>query len=355
MKVYYVGSRYDGCYYVRCLLPLVSNGWDGSRTSMRGNKATGDQMLKGAMNSDIVVFHRPDEMAKVQVAPLLQMAGKKVVYDNDDTYLDKSGIPIIMQSLRHTELLDKMNENLYEMARTADLVTVSTTHLAKEYEKLNDNVAVLPNMVDPYDWGVPKRNEGDDIRIGLIGSVIMTRDYSGIEELLIELSERDNVTIVILGLPPQDDPDFSETVALYSKEYAFINKLKNVEFHNAVPQEDYNDKLNDLRLDIGLIPREDTYFNRSKSNLKFLEASMLEIPIIAQGYTTGDSPYQGKDVTYMRIAITEDDFRKHTEELIASKDKRLKMGSAAKKYVEENYNVYENAHLWENEYKKLLE
>ena len=44
-----------------------------------------------------------------------------------------------------------------------------------------------------------------------------------------------------------------------------------------------------------LIPRGENYFNRCKSNIKFLEASMCEIPVIAQSFTTNDSPYDELD------------------------------------------------------------
>jgi len=46
------------------------------------------------------------------------------------------------------------------------------------------------------------------------------------------------------------------------------------------------------KLDMIIIPRSDSMFNRCKSNLKFLENSMLEIPSVCQSFSTGDSPYE---------------------------------------------------------------
>jgi len=45
MKVYYIGGGYESCYYVRCFLPMVANGWDGDKTSMRKPKITPDKMM----------------------------------------------------------------------------------------------------------------------------------------------------------------------------------------------------------------------------------------------------------------------------------------------------------------------
>ena len=59
---------------------------------------------------------------------------------------------------------------------------------------------------------------------------------------------------------------------------------------------DYFDTLNDLELDIMMIPRKDNYFNKCKSNIKFLEASMCEIPVITNYFK--DSPYE-KDGDYV--------------------------------------------------------
>lgn len=353
MRVYYIGSRYDGCYYVRCLLPLVANGWDGEKTSMNGDRASNEQKLKGAMNADVVVFHRPDQRAMVDVIPLLRAYGKKVVFDNDDTYIPNSGIPTAMATLNTERILEKINANLYEAAANSDLVTVTTEHLAKEYQGINKNVAVLPNMVDPYDWGVPKRNKGKKIRIGLIGSVVITQDYDSVKNVLKELSDRDDIQLVVLGIPP-DTEEYSKVRETYHKEIKFWNSL-DIEEHPFVDQGEYNDLLNDLELDIALIPRHDSYFNRAKSNLKFLEMSMLEVPVVAQGFESGDAPYQGKDEPYMKVFITEDEAREQLLELINDKKARTEMGKKAKEYVMTNYNVYDNAELWENIYKKLME
>jgi glycosyltransferase involved in cell wall biosynthesis len=128
----------------------------------------------------------------------------------------------------------------------------------------------------------------------------------------------------------------------------------NIEWHHAVPLADYMDKLNDLRLDIMLIPREDNYFNRCKSNVKFLEASMCEVPVIAQGFPDGNSPYQGVDEKQLVICNTIDEWSVAVNALILDKSRRTEMGKSAKKYVLENYNINNNAELWRKEYVKLL-
>lgn len=359
MKVYYIGNTFDGCYYVRCMLPLVAGGWDGTRTSIRGRLATPTQMLEGALDADIVVFQRPDDGKKLDAAKLLKQKGKKIVFDNDDTYIEDSGVSTKMDEIARlvnnpAQRLKEMNQRLYDFIAEADLVTTTTETLAGEYRKINENVLVLPNMVDPLDWDEPLRNEGDKVRIGMVGSVVGERDYERITDLIEELGKRDDVQLVILGLVP-DDPKYKVHQQVYAKEIAFW-KTQNVEWHPFVPHYEYNEKLNDLRLDIMLIPRHDSYFNRCKSNVKFLEASMCEIPVIAQGFADGKSPYQDpEDARHMVVITDNSKWGEEVERLIGDKKLRRKMGREAHEYVLSRYDIYKNIHLWEEAYARLID
>jgi hypothetical protein len=87
------------------------------------------------------------------------------------------------------------------------------------------------------------------------------------KDVLAELSKRDDVQIVVFGLPHQM-PDKSDTEAIlvrdmYKKDYDFWQSL-NIDWHPFVPVADYIDTLNSLKLDIMVIPRKDDYFNRDR-------------------------------------------------------------------------------------------
>jgi glycosyltransferase involved in cell wall biosynthesis len=74
---------------------------------------------------------------------------------------------------------------------------------------------------------------------------------------------------------------------------------------------------------------------------------MLEIPVVAQSFNDGLSPYD-KDITGDNgfLAKTEQEFRKYTEILIKNKELRRKIGKNAKKYVIENFNIKDNYKNW---------
>lgn len=355
MKVYYIGMGYKSCYYVRCLQPLIHNGWNGEQTSLRTPRVTNEQMFKEAMKADIIVFHRPMDINQLKAGMLLKQLGKKIVMDNDDTYIKDSGVPTQMFGKLNTKLkeaVQKIDDVLKKFASISDLVTVSTDFLKKEYDSVNDNVITLSNCIDPLDWSKPKRNESDTIRIGIVGSVASNKDYEQIKPLLDKLKENPKVVICLFALPPKSEST-KWAVDIYKPEFDFWNQY-NIEWTPFCQVEDYFDTLNNLRLDIMLIPRHDNYFNRAKSNIKFLEASMCEVPVVAQGFADGLSPYQGEeDSKYMDIAFTEQDWIDKTMSLIDNKDKRIQMGKKAREYVINNYNIANNAHKWADAYLKI--
>lgn len=354
MKVYFIPAGYDGCAYVRCLLPQIYNGWWGAMSSLRSGKESNEQMLKGAQEADIVVFQRPMQKEMLEAALILKQMGKKIVFDNDDTYSPMSGVPRLMAEILERQVdgkLEDINKMLKEFSSIADLVTVTTPFLKEEYKDYNDNVVILPNMVDPSDWYIPKRNKGNKVRIGIVGSAAMNKDSQILTPILRKLGRRNDVQLVMFGIPKKAEEKIRK---YYAHEIAYWGTM-NVEWTPSCPIADYMKTLNNLELDIMLIPREDNYFNRCKSNLKFLEASMCEVPVIAQGFKNGDSPYQGvEDSKHMRIASTVEEWEKHIEELVADKELRERMGKEAKEYVLNNYNIKNTHKLWAKEYQKLL-
>lgn len=355
MKVYFVGSGLDGCYNVRALLPLQANGWDGDRTTFLAYRRTPENKEAAAKDAQIVVFHRPEEHKKLVVARILQEAGKKVVFDNDDTYKDHGGLKFTkyMDEERFSRGLTSLNDGIDSFIKEADLVTCSTKFLAEEYKKLNDNVVILPNCIDPFYFDEPLKNETDKVRIGITGSVGITSDMEVLKPIVEHFNKDPRVQIVLLSLPP--DKHDLKTRELYFNEYAFWESV-DVEWQPFVPAEDYYTTLNELRLDMVIIPRYDNLFNRCKSNLKFLENSMLEIPTIAQSFPTHDSPYEQnpEDQNYLILANTHDEWITAIEKLIDDKELRESMGKKAKEYVEENYDIAKHAHKWVEAYEKLL-
>lgn len=355
MRTYFVSSGSFGCYIVRCLLPLQANGWNGDHTSIHPFVKTPEDKAKAAKESDIVVFHRPEDARKLELARILKGLGKKIVMDNDDTYKDMGAVKLntYFNKERIERGLGDVNKIVDAFIIEADLITTTTEFLAEEYRKLNKNVVVLPNCIDPFYFEEPLRNETDVVRIGITGSIGMSYDLDVLSPIIKHYEHDKRVKIVFFSLPANRDSNPISYKA-YEHEYNFLDSV-DVEWHPLVNADVYYDKINSLKLDIMLIPRADNYFNRCKSNLKFLEASMLEIPVIASGFADGKSPYQvnPEDQKHLVLINSETDWIPEIERLIKDKELRREIGKNAKEYVIENYDIAKNAHKWEEAYNSI--
>jgi glycosyltransferase involved in cell wall biosynthesis len=308
-----------------------------------------------AQNSDIVVFHRPEEPGKLELAKLLKQQGKKIVFDNDDTLKHDGGFRFnkYMDMKRVQKGMKKLNETIDEFIKEADLVTCSTQYLADEYSKINPNVIVIPNFIDPFYFPKPLRNKNGKVRIGITGSLALTDDIDLVEPIVRHYENNPDIEIVLFSLPPAHKDKY--TRKLYQEEYKFWESIK-VEWQPLVPMEEYYETLNNLKLDIMIIPRADNYFNRCKSNVKFLEASMFEIPVIAQGFPDGKSPYEIDPEDKENLVLVSDNTKwvEEIDKMIADKKGRKALGKKAKKYVEKKYSIDNNAHKWVEAYQTIL-
>ena len=346
MRVLMITNNYKGCGYVRFKLPAWNNGFELAETK--------EEVRDKVENADVVVFHRPESIEHYNLAEMLKKKGKKIVMDNDDTFR-LSWHPLCQFTPEAVEVsLKQRAEAIERFIGISDLVTTTTEMLAKEYRERSDNVVILPNCIDPMDWNEPLRNEGDKVRIGLVGSATMEYDYIGIRGLLRELSDRKDVQLFMFGLgDAKHRAENPKVVKAFQDDYDFWDSL-NIEHQPWCDIDDYPAKLNESRLDIMLIPRKDNYFNRCKSNVKFLEASMCEIPVIAQSFS--DAPYEELRGHNMGILVEDNkDWKKQVDKLIDDKELRREMGRNAKEYVLSNYNIEVRASEWEDAYSKMYE
>lgn len=181
----------------------------------------------------------------------------------------------------------------------------------------------------------------------------MEYDYEHVKDVIIELSKRKDIELILFGLGSIEHRKNNPKVTkAFKPEYDFWDSVKHTQFP-WVKRWHYNQTLNEARLDIMIIPRKDNYFNRCKSNVKFLEAAMCEIPVIAQSFT--DGPYE--EITPDMGVLIKDNSKwmEEIDRLVKNKHLRRSLGKKAREYVLENYNIADHYEEWDNEYKKLFE
>lgn len=348
MRILFLPGDYAFCYYYRGYLPGVYANQGVVLDMIRnGSKPDPQTLTKMALQSDVIVFQRPTDRKYYDLAKLLKSNGKKIIFENDDTY---GGIPLErLDNQKQIDLANEYKKNIIDFLELSDGAIASTEILADEFRKTNPNVAVLKNCIDPLDKLTPKKNNTGKFRVGFIGSVTSNDDYNHIKDQLIQLSNRDDVTIVVMGVKTAN----GDVLKTMQPDADFWSSLKNVEWHPYCPVIEYMNKLNNLRLDVAIIPRLDHYFNKCKSNLKFLEMSLLKIPVVAQGFSDGKSPYQGEDANYMTVVVDNSTWLETILNVQSNYEKYSRLAEKAHEYVLDNYNIKNYAHEWVKTIEKL--
>lgn len=344
MRILYIPGSYPFCYYYRGYLPGVYSNQSVISDFMNQNMKYDQKELQyKAENADVLVFQRPTDRKMFDLAVRMKLKGKKIIFENDDTY---SAIPLErLGNLKQIELAEEMNQNLNDFLKIADGAIASTQVLADEYRRINPNVTVLKNTIDPMDEWPVKENKTGKFRVGFIGSVTSNDDYEHIKDDIRRLGQEPNVTIVIMGVKFANGEIYNTSIP----DYEFWNSIPNIEWHPYCHISEYMRKVADMALDVAVIPRKDHYFNQCKSNLKYLEMSLLKIPVIAQGMKNG--AYENDP--HMTRVYEGQSWYDAIMEVKYSYPQFKEMAEKAHDYVIESYNINKYAPTWSEEITKL--
>lgn len=129
-------------------------------------------------------------------------------------------------------------------------------------------------------------------------------------------------------------------------ELEVIGDVSNSEFFNKFSDRILVTKLGDYKFfldrvsqsDINLVPLVDNEFNKSKSNIKFIDASIVKTCTVATNI--GDYSLINKNT--IKLVKTENEWMEELSDLIENNEKRLNLANNAfiyvnKKYVSSNF------------------
>ena len=158
-------------------------------------------------------------------------------------------------------------------------ITVSTPTLKRLYSKYNKNIVVIPNHLPKFLWGdtVYKEKRSKKMRICYPGSFNHFDDKSDKGDFDKELI------------------DFiKDTVDEY--QWVFVGGIpRSLSDNPAIEKHGWQSVLNfplfmrNLDIDLMLAPLQNNVFNKSKSNIKALEATVLGVPLLCSNI----DPYFG--------------------------------------------------------------
>jgi len=376
MKICIFRASDGACDYYRTMLPVYTAGRNKELqhrelwiSNLLVNMTTEKKKFIEAMTSDIYFLQRISGSKLIEKLRSFTQDSNidaKLVMDYDDDvfnvsplsnhYVDYGTEEIkiqnngkIIHEWKDGENINiKENQNRIEEIKKSismvDLITTTNDHLANVFREFNPNVKVLPNCVDVNSWKRLdiRRKNPDEIRICWAGGHSHWEDLYLIRNSLIEIANKyPNVKILMVGYMP------------HSMEKDF--RPGQFEFHPWVDTPAHPYRLAALDIDIAIIPVKDSIFNRSKSTIKWVEFSSLEIPCITS-YVPPYDVIQEADEINKGIFVTnndEDCWIKGMELLINDSRLRKEIGTNARQFVEKNYDINTQYHQWVNAFKEV--
>jgi glycosyltransferase involved in cell wall biosynthesis len=333
-----------------------------------------------------------------QIIRQLRSLGIIVIVDIDDYWLPTKEHPIHQLIVNH-----KLNEKIIANLREASFVTTTTEIFADEIKKINKNVVIFPNAIDPTEPQFKQPTlESERIRVGWLGGSSHLHDLLLLDGMVEKNGKEinDKIQYVICGfdtrgtmteinpktgeekrrdiLPHETvwvryEEIFTNKYDIVGEEYKkFLMEFKDMEFPNetSLPYRRVWTKpvttyaTNYSKLDISLAPIKNHIFNRMKSQLKVIEAGFYKKALIASNigpYTIDlkHSLQNGNFVDGNALIVDEhrnhSDWSKYIKKLIQNPNMITDMGERLYETVKDTYdlrNVTKNRAEW---YKTLVQ
>jgi len=332
----------------------------------------------------IVALHRsigPDFDKANELIQQLNKLGIITVCDIDDYWMPGKEHPI------HDVIkFNKINEKIVANLKVSKYVSTTTSIFADEIKKINNNIVIFPNAINPNE---PQFKEptppSDRLRIGWLGGSSHLHDLQLLDQSFSKLSKyKDELQFVICGfdirgsvteinaqtgehkkrdiLPHETvwaryEEIFTQNYSTVSDEYKkYLLQYSKDNYENAIneayvrvwtqPVTSY--AKNYSKFDVSLAPIKNTMFNRVKSQLKVIEAGFYKKALIASNlgpYTIDlkHSLQNGNFVDGNALLVDENrthsDWAKYIEKLVKNPNMAKDLGERLYETVKDTYNL----------------
>lgn len=323
-KTAFLPANIDACALVRMYLPHLHT--PSSMFLFRQDRLA----IEDLKDHDVVVVQRQITPANHAAMKLLHAKGKKIVYDTDDNLW---ALPSYNPAKKAFEA---MQEGFDLCIKEADVVTVSTQGLATALKNrvpfLKAQVLVTPNALDFDIYHPIEMNHNDGrIVVGWGGSNTHSGDLDeACKALATSLRKFPNMQLQFVGMIPE-----------------VMQHLERVTYKPWIPVGEWANRFASFGWDIALAPLQDNRFNRSKSNLKMLEAAAVKIPCLASDV----QPYRefcslgGPELEWL-LCRFDQDWEKKLDRLIRDPLYRNYLGDLMYKTAKQYYDIEKVKHNW---------
>jgi glycosyltransferase involved in cell wall biosynthesis len=333
----------------------------------------------------IVHIHRNIGQTYEQTPQLLKdlkSMGIVTIVDIDDYWL-----PTMEHPIYRIIVQDKINEKIVANLKEASFVTTTTELFANEIRKVNKNVIVLPNAIDPNEGQFRTKTEpSDKIRVGWLGGSSHLHDLKLLDGFVSKIGKElnDKIQYVLCGfdtrgsvteinrqtgektqrpIKPEEtvwkkyEEIFTDNYRIIDDNYKkYLMEFKEGDLSSSIhlpyqrvwtkPVSSY--AMNYSKFDVSLAPIKNHIFNRMKSQLKVIEAGFHKKAIIASevGPYTIDLKHclkNGEFVDGNAMLVQENrnhgDWAKFIKKLVTNPNLIADMGERLYETVKDTYDL----------------
>jgi len=284
--------------------------------SWLGHTATHHPRLPQNWQSyDTIVGCRVAQLGPSKMWVKLKDEGKRLILDLDDDYfhIDPSNTNAVRVWDR--DMLGRLAHNM----QTADLVTCCSEPLAAVLRDYAENVRVIPNGLPAQYLGKPRdyQAEGRPLFVGWAGTASTVAELPGVVRALNRIARYPRPGGVMVRLVGIDQRQ-AMAHGLKGRQLGALGWVERVEHYLQAVEE----------FDVWVAPYRDTRFNSAKFPTKWLESSILGIPLIASDI----EPYRrvirhGENGFLVRY---EHEWGRYLKQLADDPDLRQRIGMAAR-------------------------
>jgi hypothetical protein len=282
-----------------------------------------EEML--SQNYDILLFNRVS-LWDNNLNAIREAINCKIVCDMDDDWILPSNH---LNYHQYKEMMGRIENNLL----MSDLVTCTNERLAERIYPFNKSVEIFPNAL-PYGEGqfLPDKKESELIRIFWAGGCTHEHDLQLLQYPLQRLVGNKKIKMVLGGYT---DDDASRPIWNKMLNYFTANKRLPFEAYAGMRPTEYFEIYENA--DIMLVPLVANDWSRCKSNLKILEASVKNIPVICSKV----EPYSMDADAPVLWVEKQSDWYKHLNFLINNEKARQDYGEALGEWGRRKYNLFD--------------
>jgi hypothetical protein len=262
--------------------------------------------------------------------------GCRMIVDFDDDFLQ---VPWWNTAAQNFQVGHEYREAGLEHLKLAEMCTVTTEPLKKRFASRTHNIRLAPNYIDESDWENwptnPERPNDPSLRILYGGAAGHYGDLDAVRPGLEKFLRNPPcpVRFIAIGAMP-----------------AWLHELRR-EKPGRVINLDWQDVLNFPKVvswggfDLAIAPLADHPFNEAKSNIKWLEAGILQIPLIASAI----KPYQSiPNGCAIRVENEGDMWYEALRAAAEDPDMRETIVSRAYEAVRDGWGLAQAVPLWDH-------